>query len=35
MLMCLVNDYFKPEWQRNVREIVECLLEEKNHGTAV
>ena len=39
MLMCLVNDYFKPEWQRNVsgitREIVECLLEEQNHGTAV
>ena len=37
MLMCLVDDYFKPEWQRNVRditrEIVECLLEE--HGTAV
>ena len=39
MFMCLVNDYSKPEWQRNVRditrEIVECLLEEKNHGTAV
>ena len=33
MLICFVNDYFKPEWQIKVcditREVVECLLEEK------
>ena len=33
ILICFVNDYFKPEWQRKVcditREVVECLLEEK------
>ena len=33
MLICFVNDYFKPEWKRKVcditREVVECLLEEK------
>ena len=39
ILICFVNDYFKPEWQKKVcditREVVECLLEEKNYGTAV
>ena len=39
MLICFVNDYFKPESQIKVcditREVVECLLEEKNYGTAV
>ena len=39
MLISIVNNYFKPEWQINVRdinrEIVECLLGEKHHGTAV
>ena len=39
MLVCLVDDFWTPEWQKNIRNIarkfVACLNEQEKHVSAV